>query len=308
MIAREQRVHGALFGLLVGDALGVPYEFSPPERIPHPSAIEMTPPRDFARAHARIAPGTWSDDGAHALCLLASLLDEDRLDLDDLGCRLVAWYRAGYMAVDGVVFDVGIQTETALHRLIDGISARASGSADEFANGNGSLMRVAPLALWHRGADAELVRDAHTQSVVTHGHPRAQVCCALLCLWLRRHLDSADDPWRDAITTLRRIYGRSRLGEELENEVRPDDSRPGAGTGYVVDTLRSARDAMCEATYEGVVRAAISLGNDTDTTACVAGAIAGARDGIGGIPTRWLEQLRGRELVVPLLDRLSSHA
>jgi ADP-ribosylglycohydrolase len=304
VISREERMEGALLGLLVGDALGVPYEFSSPERLPAVEAIEMTPPQGFVRAHAGIAAGTWSDDGAQALCLLASLLDRGRLDVDDLGRRLVSWYRDGTMAVEGVVFDIGIQTEAAIHRLMDGKPAAAAGSSDEFANGNGSLMRVAPLALWHRGEDVELVEDAHAQSVVTHGHPRAQVCCALYCLWLRRLLGGAEDPRRHAVTALRRIYGASRFGEELESEVRPDDPIVGGGTGYVVDTLRSARDVIAETTYERVVRAAIALGNDTDTTACVAGALAGAREGTRGIPTRWLDQLRGRELVEPLLRRL----
>jgi ADP-ribosylglycohydrolase len=73
-----------------------------------------------------------------------------------------------------------------------------------------------------------------------------------------------------------------------------------------VDTLWSAREAVTEPSYEEVVRAAISLGHDTDTTACVAGGIAGARGGTEGIPARWLAQLRGRELVDPLLAQLSA--
>jgi len=306
-ITREERLAGALLGLLVGDALGVPYEFSPPGRIPSRDAIEMTPPPSFARAHGRVPVGTWSDDGAHALCLLASLLESDRLDLDDFGRRLVAWYRQGAMAVGGIVFDVGIQTETAIHRLIDGVPASQSGASDEWANGNGSLMRVAPLALWHRGSDEELVQDAHQQSVVTHGHPRAQVCCGLYCVWLRRILEGHAEPWSEAVATVRRVYdGSPQYRDELESEVRPDDPTLGEGTGYVVDTLRSVRDVTAsEASYEDVVRAAIVLGNDTDTTACIAGAVAGARYGARGIPERWLAHLRGREIVDPLLERLA---
>jgi ADP-ribosyl-[dinitrogen reductase] hydrolase len=68
--------------------------------------------------------------------------------------------------------------------------------------------------------------------------------------------------------------------------------------------IRSARWAVGQGNYEEVVKAAISLGNDTDTTACIAGGIAGLRDGIDGIPSRWLEQLRGGELVEPLIDGL----
>ncbi len=77
---RQERIEGGLLGLLVGDALGVPYEFHPPEAIPPREAIEYQPPEGFRRAHASVPPGTWSDDGAQALVLLASLLECGRLD------------------------------------------------------------------------------------------------------------------------------------------------------------------------------------------------------------------------------------
>jgi ADP-ribosylglycohydrolase len=166
-------------------------------------------------------------------------------------------------------------------------------------------MRVLPLALWHRGADAGLVADACAQSRVTHGHPRAQACCALYCLWARRTLEEAADPWAAAVAALRDLLpGDSPLRFELEWAIRPDDPPGGGGSGYVVDCLRSARGALGAGAYEQVVRAAVALGHDTDTTAAVAGGIAGLRDGLGAIPARWREGLRGRELYEPLLNAL----
>jgi len=305
MIPFRDRLEGGILGLLIGDALGVPYEFHAPEALPPLVDIEMAPPAHFLRAHARVPPATWSDDGAQALILLASLLDHSALDMRDFGARLVAWYQTGYMAVDQDVFDVGIQTSQAIRNMIAGTPASQAGSTDEHANGNGSLMRVLPLALWHRGKDTALVEDAHRQSCATHGHVRAQICCALYCLWARRILQSAADPWRDAVLTLRDIYGRaSQEYAELEWAIRPDDPPEGRGSGYVVDSLRSARWALQAGGYEQAVKAAISLGHDTDTTACIAGGIAGIRDGIGAIPKRWRAQLRATELVEPLVGRL----
>src|SRR5690348_13777664 len=144
----RERIEGGLLGLLVGDALGVPYEFHEPSEIPSLAEIEFGPPAGFRRAHARVPPGTWSADGAQALILLNSLLDQGRLDLDDFGRCLVDWYDDGFLAVDGNVFDVGIQTAQAIRRLRDGAPAAEAGRTDEQANGNGSLMRVLPLALW----------------------------------------------------------------------------------------------------------------------------------------------------------------
>jgi ADP-ribosyl-[dinitrogen reductase] hydrolase len=303
------RLEGGLLGLLVGDALGVPYEFHSPHDIPLPSQIEFAPPPGYDRAHPRTPPGTWSDDGAMALALLASLLDRGRLDPDDLASRFLAWRDHGAYAVDGRVFDIGIQTGRALSAIKRGVPPLDAGPAEERALGNGSLMRVLPLALWSKDPDETLIADAMTQSRLTHGHPRAQVCCALYCLWARRLLEDRPDPWGSAVMTLRDLWPESSPERaELEFHIRPDDAPEGQGHGYVVDTLRSARWAIeTTANYEDAVRAAIALGHDTDTTACVAGGIAGLRSGVSSIPTRWRDGLRGQEILAPLRDGLLAY-
>jgi len=301
----KERIEGGLLGLLIGDALGVPYEFNQPSALPPLSNLEFIPPKGFHRSHQGVLPGTWSDDGAQALVLLASLLDCKKMDLGDFAKGLVAWYEVGYMAVDGKVFDVGIQTGSAIRNLLKGISPEKAASSDERANGNGSLMRVLPLALWHKGSDSDLVHDAHKQSLVTHGHIRSQVCCALYSLWAKRIIEGSTNAWEDAVSNLRQIYGAdSDECDEMEYYIRPDDVPDGQGSGYVVDSLRSARMVMQAGSYESVVKAAVALGRDTDTTACIAGGIAGLRDGVGAIPERWLKNLRGEEIYKPILEKL----
>lgn len=305
---QQERLEGGLLGLLIGDALGVPYEFHDASKIPAVEFIEFQPPSGFKRSHHLVPPGTWSDDGAQALCLLTSLLDCGQFDADDFGKRLVSWYDEGYMAVDNVVFDIGITTGKAIRALRKNVPALEAGAVDVHENGNGSLMRVLPLVLFHRGSDTELVRIAQLQSQVTHAHLRSQVCCALYCLWARRILNDAANPWNDAVLTLRTIYADSPQElEELEWSIRPDEPPVGRGSGYVVDCLRSARMALEAGGYEAVVRAAILLGNDTDTTACVAGGIAGIRDGISAVPERWKSMLRGQDIIAPLLQRMVEH-
>lgn len=282
MTTLEQRLRGGMMGLLVGDAFGVPYEFHPPEALP--ARLEMAPPSGFARAHAGVPPGTWSDDGAQALALLASLLYCGRFDADDFGRRLVHWYEYGEYAVDGVVFDVGVQTADAIRAIRAGTPALEAASRASTANGNGSLMRVLPLALYSVADDASLVADAFASSAVTHAHPRAQLCCALHCLHARALLEAVADPLDDARRRLRAVVRDDALVAELEYFVRPDALHGGRGSGYVVDSLRSALDALGAGDFEAVVRHAVALGHDTDTTAAIAGGLAGVRDGLEAIP------------------------
>lgn len=314
VVQSSDRIAGGLWGLLVGDAVGVPYEFFLPQYLPPYAQLDMMPPAGFARAHATVPVGTWSDDGAHALALLASLLHCQRFDMQDFAQRLVNWYQVGYMAVDYQVFDVGVQTAQVLRKIMLGVPVDQAVVNDEHANGNGALMRVLPLALWHQGSDEELVRLAHLQSHVTHAHLRSKVCCALYCLWARRLLQGMDkeEAWQHAVATLRQIYHgadyqESEVITELEWNIRPDEAYQCTGSGYVVDCLHSARLAMQQNSFEGVIKTAIAFGRDTDTTACVAGGLAGIYFGVRQIPHRWLHALRGKEIIAPLLQQLQHH-
>ncbi|MFD1555230.1 ADP-ribosylglycohydrolase family protein [Paraburkholderia silviterrae] len=304
---------GGVIGLLVGDALGVPFEFKTPNLLPSRDMIEMTPPDGYRRSHAGVPIGTWSDDAAQALCLLASLLERGRFSLTDFSDRLVRWLDDGYMAVDGDVFDCGIQTATAIGRLRDGVPPHESGGASVMDNGNGSLMRTLPLALWHTGPDDALVRDANLQSLPTHAHPRSLVACAFYCLVARGYLHKLADPWSSADQRLEEIYDgwpdqaeRQAFVAELDVLRRFPKTDQRRGTGYVLDTVWSAQKALEENSFEDVARTAILFGSDTDTTAAVACGLAGIRFGIDGIPDRWLAQLRGFEIAEQLIVSLGA--
>ncbi|WP_320551381.1 ADP-ribosylglycohydrolase family protein [Luteibacter sahnii] len=307
---RRDRLAGGLQGLLIGDALGVPYEFHEPLDVPRLEQIDIDPPKDFPRSHQGVPPGTWSDDGAQALCLLQSLLAKGTLDLGDFSRRLVNWADWGHLAVDGHVFDIGLQTARAIERLRAGVPPEHAGGREAFDNGNGSLMRVLPLALWHTGDDVSLVAMAAQQSLPTHAHPRAAVACAFLCLWARAELAAKDWGWAWAEATLRQHGPDVGLpAEDIEIVLDRSWATRVQGSGYVVDTLWSARQALDRATgYADAVRYAVSFGHDTDTTAAVAGGIAGIRYGLHGIPSYWRERLRGKELFAELQGALIRHA
>lgn len=309
-MTKQDQLKGAIYGLLVGDAVGVSYEFLLAEQLPAYDQIEMLPPNNFAKTYPHIPVGTWSDDGAQALCLLDSLLYKNKMDTEDFMKRICNWYQCGYMAVDFQVFDVGVQTAETIRNYLSGVPLLQVANNDVLANGNGSLMRVLPLAIWHQGSDIQLIEDAYAQSHVTHAHLRSKVCCALYCLWARSILNGLDiaAAWSDAVTKLR-AYLKDKPDdlEQLEYYIRPDELEKGTGSGYVVDCLKSARYALQQTTYQDVIKTAIAFGRDTDTTACVAGGIAGLYFGFDSIPESWLAQLRAKDLVEPLLAKLLSN-
>ncbi len=309
-MCNDDKWKGGLYGLLIGDALGVPYEFHSAEEIPPYDNIEMKPPLGFRRAHSGVEPGTWSDDGAQALCLLDSLVTCGAFELKDFSDKLLAWYQNGTWAVDGVVFDIGIQTGEALNAYRTGEKLEKCGMLRPNGKGNGALMRVLPLALWHKGTDRELVLDAHEQCLITHGNACNQVCCALYCLVARFLLAGTDfiSALEKAVVVLREIYQEMPTYEqELEWSIRPDEAWTGNGSGYVADCLRSAFMILGRAAnYEDAVKQAVMLGDDTDTTACVTGGLAGILYGFGNIPCRWYEALRGKAGVEALIQRISN--
>lgn len=302
----KDKIAGGFYGLLVGDALGVPYEFYEADELPPYEEIEMTPPPGFRKAHPQAEEGTWSDDGAQALCLLDSLVSQGTFSLEDFSDFLLRWYEDGVWAVEQKVFDVGVQTSNALYAYKNGLLPQKCGLLNPEGKGNGALMRVLPLAFWHRDRE-QLVRDAHHQCLITHGHPCNQVCCALYCLTASALLEGAQahEAIEDSTAFLRRFYREMPEYErELEWSIRPGDPWKGTGTGYVVDCLRSAFMLLEQTSgYEESVKRAVLLGNDTDTTACVTGGLTGILYGFRNIPKRWLSMLREKEKATELLER-----
>jgi len=301
-LERSERIRGGLYGLLVGDALGVPYEFHDASEIPGQHEIDMAPPKGFRRAHAGVPVGTWSDDGAQALCLLNSLNQDASLNLADFGAQLLAWYETGHMTPDGKVFDVGIQTRRALGALQRGVDASRAGPDGERDNGNGALMRCLPVAFVASSTD-DVIELAMGQGVVTHGHIRSQLCCALYAVAGAGILDGL--PATEAVSRAEVEVYRRFAETDHDDEVRlvlGARAEPPRGSGYVVDSLWSAIDCLLTTTdYESCVRRAVMLGNDTDTTACIAGGLAGLLYAYDAIPSRWVEALKGKKLAERVL-------
>ena len=299
----NDKIKGAVYGVLIGDALGVPYEFKHKDLIPKWEDIELNPPDYFKRTYPNIKPGTWSDDSAQALCLLDSLVSCGKFDLKDFSDKLLRWLNEGLWAVDNRVFDCGVQTFSSLRAYERGMNERESGFMSPDGKGNGALMRVMPIAVFHHinnGEKDQIIRDAHEQCLITHGHVCNQVCCALYSLWAKYILEHVKikEAYELSVSYLKEYYLKNSLEDynyELEYILLEGNF---SGGGYVVDSIRSVSYLLFKyEDYESVVKGAISLGNDTDTTAAIAGGLAGAYYGFSNIPQRFIDGLRGKKML-----------
>ncbi|WP_324273545.1 ADP-ribosylglycohydrolase family protein [Blastococcus brunescens] len=288
---RSHRVAGALVGSAVGDALGAPFEFGPPgqfsARFPVPARGATT--EMCGGGSVGWEPGEFTDDTQLALIVASSLLERDGLDEADLFARFVRWAEAEPP-------DIGNQTRAVLRsgRPWDAAAAEHFARSGHAA-GNGSLMRTTPAAIiFSRGGTEATMDAARRISSLTHGDPAAGEGCAILHELMRVALDGGD-PLTAAPSALALVADehRQRWATVMEPSWTPADATESNGAvwptlGQAVWALRHGRD------FAEVMRLVIDLGGDTDTVACVAGGLAGAVIGMGGIPMRWSSAVHGR--------------
>ena len=302
------RIEGGILGALVGDAFGVPVEFSQRrERIADP-VVGMRGYGSWSQP-----PGTWSDDGALLLCTAESLLKG--VDLDLAGGNYLRWWRNGHFSARGDVFDIGMATERALLRIAGGEPAARAGGITEHDNGNGALMRILPVALRFPSASpAALLGLAGDFSAITHGHPRSRLACGFLCLVAQclARGEPALDAWRQAVA----YFNSSAMVPEVEAAHFSRVCAPGFpdlsedtinSSGYVIDTLEAALWCLLQGgSFSDITLRAINLGGDTDTTGCVTGGLAGVLYGRTSIPSTWLDTLPQHDGVRTLLPSFVS--
>ena len=284
-----ERAVGALVGSVVGDALGAPFEFGPANAFGHrfPSRLLLDPSEMVGGGQWEAAE--WTDDTQMALLVADSLLDRTGLDEADLYSRFVEWCRSSPK-------DVGVQTRSVL------ASGRPwqSAASEHFARvrkgaGNGSLMRALPGALYFAGADRVVSADAARRiSALTHGDPAAGEGCVLYHELVRIALEG-DNPLDAIDDALALVKAEHRDQWAHYVAAGYDPLREPMSNGAVWPALGAAVWALrTTSTFDDALRAAIDLGNDTDTVACITGGLAGAVYSIGAIPSRWTSYLHGQ--------------
>ena len=309
MADSQNIIKDILFGISVGDALGVPAEFMTREEVRRDPVTGM-------RGHGtwNQSPGTWSDDSSLTFCLAEALTQP--FSLDAIAGNFVRWYREGYWTAHGEVFDIGKTTQTAIQRIMRGITPEKAGEEDEVSNGNGSLMRILPLVLYIHDKDITERFDIIRQvSSITHRHIRSVLACFYYLEFARLLLDIKDKfavyktLQKDIPAFMKSVksgpdetiaFGRllfDNIWELPDSEI--------STTGYVVHTLdASVWCLLTTDSYSEAVLKAVNLGGDTDTIAAITGGLAALLYGYESIPSEWIMALARKEDIDDLAERV----
>lgn len=144
----DNQLMGGIFGFCVGDALGVPVEFSTRAERKQDPVEEM---RAYGTHHQYF--GTWSDDSSLTFCLMESL--KVGYNLKDISEKFCQFYEEGYWTAYSEVFDIGNTTIRSIEKMKTASNPTECGGNKEQDNGNGSLMRILPLAFYLRDKSEE---------------------------------------------------------------------------------------------------------------------------------------------------------
>jgi ADP-ribosyl-[dinitrogen reductase] hydrolase len=299
VISLEERYLGCLIGLACGDALGGPVEFATREQMDerYPRGL-----REFiGGGWLDLAPGEITDDTQMALDVARSLCAHPDGDMQDLAGRFLVWRNSDPK-------DIGNTTRDALDRLAGGMCWEEAGEqtyrhrGPRDSAGNGSIMRCAPVALRFRTHSNRLRDCSIDVARITHANP--------LCTWSSVAVNQ----------TIAALLNGAPIQQAMDGStdgIESDDVRAAierartshrdaiASGGYVLDTLTAALWSLLRTdSFEESVVIAVGLGGDTDTTAAVAGALAGAHYGYGAIPDRWRNAVQYGDELATLAGRL----
>lgn len=322
----SSRVVGSVVGLAVGDALGYPHEFRTvaqvrkelgPEGVT--GFLRLKDPR-FTRPFivgTDHPPGTFTDDTQMSLALAEALLEARTNDVDVLmpvvGRRFVAWYFS-----EKNDRSPGEATGIGCRALKDGAPWREAGVAT--SKGCGANMRVAPIGLYYEDLD-DVVAVARAQSLLTHRHDAAVEGAAAAALLVALALRGAT-PAEMHAEVVRRCAGRSadfdRVFGKVPRVLHEDPSRvlvavekdeAALGEGWVAEEAVAAA-LWCVWRHPDDFRAAVlraaNTDGDSDSVACIAGGIAGARLGLEAIPAEWVRDVEDAAYLQDVGRRLAA--
>ena len=309
----ENLVKSAIFGVCVGDALGVPVEFRSREELKRSPVTRMR-----AMGTHRQPLGTWSDDSSLTLCLAESLCNG--YDLEDIALKFLQWYNTEIWTPHGNIFDIGIATRQAIYRISKGVIPQLCGGTSEFDNGNGSLMRILPLLFYIKDFSIEKRFDVIKEvSSITHGHIRSVISCFIYLEFLIEILIKSEklEAYQKMQTKVKDFLNNSPICSQnemdlfdriLKNDISKYPEDIIKSSGYVLHSLEASLWCFLNSkNYSEAVLKAVNLGEDTDTTAAITGGIAGIFYGFENIPEEWVVELVRKDDIEKLCEKLENN-
>ncbi|MFS0901786.1 ADP-ribosylglycohydrolase family protein [Priestia aryabhattai] len=293
----HNKVLSTILGGAVGDALGVPVEFKKRD------SFRITTMTGYGTYNQ--PEGTWSDDTSLTMCLINNLIEKQ--DEYDLMQKFANYWSYGYWTPYGEMFDIGIATSEAIRRYKNRLPKEEWGGSAEYDNGNGALMRIAPVAFTLRHEPSFTKRKEEIERVahVTHRHVRSTLGCIIYVELLVRllHGDQPFEAYEKAVNFCQKQLTGTEYEEEFSAYERVLNlSLPHAArneiqsTGYVVSSLEASLWSFLQSDdYKEVVLTAVNLGEDTDTIGFITGTLAGMYYQLDGIPEEWVCQLAKKE-------------
>ncbi|MCL6471984.1 MAG: ADP-ribosylglycohydrolase family protein [Firmicutes bacterium] len=297
------RFIGCLLGLAIGDALGSRLEGYAPEAVKR-SKASMD---EFLDELWQWSRGRWTDDTKMAVALAESIVESGGFNPEQAAKKYLEWYRSGDLR------GIGNITRQSLANLERGSTWQESGIKADWAAGNGTAMRVAPIGLLDMNNIARLREDARNDAIITHNNHEAINGSIAVAYAIARIVKDDIDSTKliyDVVDFIEPSDVLLRLEEAqklFEQGSFADYALSELGTsGYVVETVASSFFCFISSpdNFEGAIYSAIRGGNDTDTIAAITGALSGAYLGFEGIPLKWREEVEDALKIEALATRI----
>ena len=294
------KVKDGIIGLIVGDALGVPVEFKSRDELEKNPVTEMKSYGTYSQP-----AGTWSDDSSMTIATMTSIINKKGIDYDNIMNEFCQWsHHDKHTNSDDGCFVIGNATSKALNKFNSGTPALECGGLGEWDYGNGSLMRILPLA-FIPDIDYETIGNI---SGLTHAHKRVKIACILYIEIAKSMLAnknlSIDEHISNANEKIKEYYKDSKSLESFKNIFDNYCPEEHYGRAHAIYTLESVLHCLRNTdNYKDAVLKAVNMGHDTDTTAAICGGLAGIYYGFDSIPIDWIEQINRIDEVLSLCEK-----
>lgn len=297
---------GGLMGFVIGDAFGVPVEFVSRRELLKKPVTKM-----IGNGTYNLPAGTWSDDTSMMIATIDSINSKQTVDLLDIALKFVAWKNHATYTALGDVFDIGTTCSKAIDIFEETHDPYTCGLSDVNSNGNGSLMRILPVAYYaveKRLKDTEIIKLVKDVSSLTHAHDISVMGCYIYVRYAIFLLNGKD---KYSAYSMTKSVDYTMFSEEaqlaykrlLTEDISKLTINDISSSGYIVDSLESAIWVTLKSeNFKEAIIGAVNLGSDTDTIGALTGALSGIIYGDELIPEDWKNQIARKEYLLDIFE------